>query len=393
MQIQAGDIFSALQLIQEEKFTGTANFESLTGNIDRALPGNPPSKSRYTFAFRNGAIVYVGHKLPTPLEFANWMRSRMKLQHLESTLKVVSSRIKNEASLRELLDFIARFGLVRWEDLEIAMHREVATSLEQILLYPGAFANKVSTDSFDLSYGDDHHGLSLRDIRQALVQRQQLWQSLAPKVSLQTVPLLRLEESGQIPASVMPHLQKWATGKFKLQEIASLCAEDPLQLAQAYLVWSEQGWLELRQGKAGAAQQAQPAVKIEAKPDDRPIVLSLDDSKIVQVMVKKAVGDIYNVLLADNAIDAMQILQEQKVALLLLDVTMPDVDGLELCRNIRAINKFKDLPIVMLTAKDGLFDKFKGQFAGSTHYLIKPVDREKLLPVLEKYILKAAVAK
>jgi CheY-like chemotaxis protein len=393
MQIQAGDIFSALQLIQEEKFTGTANFESLTGNINRTLPGNPPSNSRYTFAFRNGAIVYVGNKLPTPLEFANWMRSRMKLQHLESTLKVVSSRIKNEASLRELLDFIARFGLVRWEDLEIAMHREVATSLEQILLYPGAFANKVSTDSFDLSYGDDHHGLSLRDIRQALAQRQQLWQSLAPKVSLQTVPLLRLEESGQIPASVMPHLQKWATGKFKLQEIASLCAEDPLQLAQAYLVWSEHGWLELRQGKGGAAQQTQPEVEPEVKPDDRPIVLSLDDSKIVQVMVKKAVGDIYNVMLADNAIDAMQILQEHKVALLLLDVTMPDVDGLELCRNIRAITKFKDLPIVMLTAKDGLFDKFKGQFAGSTHYLIKPVDREKLLPVLEKYILKAAVAK
>jgi DNA-binding response OmpR family regulator len=45
---------------------------------------------------------------------------------------------------------------------------------------------------------------------------------------------------------------------------------------------------------------------------------------------------------------------------------------------------------VMVTAKDGLLDKMKGQFAGSTHYLNKPVDREKLLPVLEKYIVKAA---
>lgn len=391
MLIQAGDIFSALQSFEEEKFTGTANFSILNSDANHGHT-DPQSSNRYTFAFRDGLIVYLGKKLPTPTEFTNWMRSRMKLSHLESTLKVVSSRIKNEESVRELLDFIARFGLVRWEDLEIAMHKEIAVSLEQLMLSPGAFANKVSTDSFDLSYGEDHHGLNLSDIRQALTQRQQLWQSLAPKISLQTMPLLRLEESGQIPAAVRPHLQKWAIGKFNLKEIANACGEDPLQLAQAYVVWAEQGWLELR--NVGAATAPAPKVPLPAaNPDDRPIVLSLDDSKIVQVMVKKAVGDLYNVMLASNASDAMKILHEQNVALLLLDVTMPDIDGLELCRNIKAMNQFKDLPIVMLTAKDGLFDKFKGQFAGSTHYLVKPVDREKLLPVLEKYILKTVTAK
>jgi CheY-like chemotaxis protein len=390
MLIQAGDIFSALQSFEEEKFTGTANFSSLNNDANHGH-ADPQSSNKYIFAFRDGLIVYLGKKLPTPTEFTNWMRSRMKLSHLESTLKVVSSRIKNEASVRELLDFIARFGLVRWEDLEIAMHKEVAVSLEQLILSPGVFANKVSTDSFDLSYGEDHHGLNLLDIRQALTHRQQLWQSLAPKISLQTMPLLRLEESSQIPAAVMPHLQKWAIGKFNLQEIANACGEDPLQLAQAYMVWAEQGWLELR--NVGAAMAPAPTVQPAAQPDDRPIVLSLDDSKIVQVMVKKAVGDLYNVMLANNATDAMKILHEQNVALLLLDVTMPDIDGLELCRNIKAMQQFKDLPIVMLTAKDGLFDKFKGQFAGSTHYLVKPVDREKLLPVLEKYILKTVTAK
>lgn len=391
MLIQAGDIFSALQSFQEEKFTGTANFDSLNNDANHG-PTDPQSSNRYTFAFRDGLIVYVGKKLPTPTEFTNWMRSRMKLRHLESTLKVVSSRIKNEASVREVLDFIARFGLVRWEDLEIAMHKEIAVSLEQLILSPGVFANKVSTDSFDLSYGEDHHGLNLLDIRQALTHRQQLWQSLAPKISLQTVPLLRLEESGQIPAAVRPHLQKWAIGKFNLKEIANACGEDPLQLAQAYVVWAEQGWLELR--NVGAVMASAPTVPPPAaQPDERPIVLSLDDSKIVQVMVKKAVGDLYNVMLASNATDAMKILHEQSVALLLLDVTMPDIDGLELCRKIKAMPQFKDLPIVMLTAKDGLFDKFKSQFAGSTHYLVKPVDREKLLPVLEKYILKTVTAK
>jgi CheY-like chemotaxis protein len=396
MKIQAGEIFIALQTIQDEKFTGTANFESLAENTEQSFSGALLNSSKYIFAFYEGAIVYVGKKLPTPIEFANWMRSKMKLHHLESTLNVVSSRIKNESSLRELLDFISRFGLVRWEDLEMVMHKEIALIMEQLILYPGAFADKISSNSFDLCYGEDRHGLSLSSIRKALNQRQQLWQSLAPNVSPQTAPLLRLEESDKITPSVLPHLQKWANGKFKIKEIAATCGEDPLQLAQAYLLWAEQGWIELRQNKA--VRSLPTVLQVEednADPgeDRRPIILSLDDSKIVQAMVKKAVGDIYNVVLADNALDALEILNRQQVSLMLLDVTMPDVDGLELCRNIRAMGKFKDLPIVMLTAKDGLIDKIKSQFAGSTHYLTKPVDREKLLPVLEKYISKATVAR
>jgi CheY-like chemotaxis protein len=395
MKIKAGEIFIALQTIQEEKFTGTVHFESLMENTEQSHSDTLLNASKHIFAFREGAIVYVGKKLPTPMEFANWMRSKMKLHHLESTLNVVSSRIKNEASLRELLDFISRFGLVRWEDLETVMHKEIAIALEQLMPHPGAFVEKISTDSFDLCYGDDRHGLSLASIRKALSHRQQLWQSLAPNISPQTIPLLRLEESDKITASVLPHLQRWANGTFKVKEIATVCGEDPLQLAQAYLLWAEQGWIELRQSNGMQPTPTMLQVAPADKPleDRRPIILSLDDSKIVQAMVKKAVGDIYNVILADNAMDAMEILNRQQVSLLLLDVTMPDVDGLELCRNIRAIGKFKDLPIVMLTAKDGLIDKIKSQFAGSTHYLTKPVDREKLLPVLEKYISKATVAR
>ncbi|MEO1182119.1 MAG: response regulator, partial [Cyanobacteria bacterium J06636_28] len=70
----------------------------------------------------------------------------------------------------------------------------------------------------------------------------------------------------------------------------------------------------------------------------------------------------------------------------LLDVTMPDIDGLELCRTIRGIGRFRDLPIIMLTAKDGVFNKIRGQIVGSTHYLTKPVERSKLLEILDKYV-------
>lgn len=70
---------------------------------------------------------------------------------------------------------------------------------------------------------------------------------------------------------------------------------------------------------------------------------------------------------------------------------MPDIDGIEFCKTVRGISKFRDLPVIMLTAKDGLIDKVKGQMAGSTHYLTKPVRKEKLLNVIEKNLPSSKV--
>ncbi len=65
---------------------------------------------------------------------------------------------------------------------------------------------------------------------------------------------------------------------------------------------------------------------------------------------------------------------------------MPDIDGLELCRTVRSMPQFRNLPIVMVTARDGLVDKAKGQISGSTEYLTKPFGVEKLRAVVGKYL-------
>jgi CheY-like chemotaxis protein len=377
LQVEKNGLIASLQQIRADGFTGITDFD---GTTDRQQP------LQYSFAFRSGEITYAGTRIPSPLEFADWMQKRMKLKHLESTLKIVSTRTKNEDSLRELVEFIARFGLVRWEDLEAAMQMEIATIIEYVSPYSGTLVERTHSE-FDLSYGENYHGLDLAKIEEIFIGRQKMWKQLAPQISLNTIPIIRFEEAANIAAPVLPHLNKWASGKFKLSEIAGGCGEDPLQLAQAYLQWSQSNWIYLRNSSEDASDLLASTTAI----DNRPIILSVDDSKIVQVSIRKAVGDLYNVQFASNAMDALNALSTMPVKLLLLDVTMPDIDGLELCRTIRNIGKFKNLPIVMVTAKDGLLDKMKGQFAGSTHYLNKPVDREKLLPVLEKYIVKAAV--
>lgn len=117
-----------------------------------------------------------------------------------------------------------------------------------------------------------------------------------------------------------------------------------------------------------------------------PTILAVDDSVVMQGLVKQALGKEYRVLVADNAVDALSMIYHEQVSVLLLDVAMPGIDGLELCRTVRSIPQFQSLPIIMLTAKDGAFDKVQGRLAGATEYLTKPFDAEKLCDVVSQVL-------
>ncbi|MGC9528272.1 MAG: response regulator [Limnospira sp.] len=125
---------------------------------------------------------------------------------------------------------------------------------------------------------------------------------------------------------------------------------------------------------------------MSVNPSLQPTVLAVDDSTVMQGLVKQALADTYKVLVADNAVDALSIIYHNKVSVLLLDVSMPGIDGLELCRTIRSIPQFQALPIIMLTARDGAFDKVQGRLAGATEYLTKPFDAEKLCRTIESVL-------
>ncbi|MEB3162631.1 MAG: response regulator [Prochlorothrix sp.] len=107
-------------------------------------------------------------------------------------------------------------------------------------------------------------------------------------------------------------------------------------------------------------------------------ILAVDDSKIMQEMILRALQADYDVLVADNAVAALAAICHRNVDLMLLDVSMPDIDGLELCRTVRSMPQFKDLPIIMLTSRNSPFDKVQGRVAGATEYLTKPFEPEQL---------------
>jgi DNA-binding response OmpR family regulator len=114
-------------------------------------------------------------------------------------------------------------------------------------------------------------------------------------------------------------------------------------------------------------------------------ILAVDDSPVMQATIERVLGSEYRVLVEDNALDALSLIYHESIAVLLLDVSMPEIDGLELCRTVRNLPQFQELPIIMLTARDKAFDKVKGRMAGATEYLTKPFDAQQLRQIVDKY--------
>ncbi len=115
-------------------------------------------------------------------------------------------------------------------------------------------------------------------------------------------------------------------------------------------------------------------------------VLVIDDSNTIrrsaEIFLKQG-G--YEVLLAEDGFDALAKVNDHGPDLIFCDILMPRLDGYQTCAIIKRNAKFSDLPVIMLSSKDGLFDKARGRMVGSEDYLTKPFTKDQLLAAVEQY--------
>lgn len=123
---------------------------------------------------------------------------------------------------------------------------------------------------------------------------------------------------------------------------------------------------------------------------NKPIALAVDDSLIIQQMVQRALDSDFKVLVADNAVEALSVIYHQPIAALLLDITMPGIDGFELCRTVRSVPRFHKLPIMMLTSHRSAADRAEAKSAGASGYMTKPFDASELRQALSRLLARAA---
>ena len=115
-------------------------------------------------------------------------------------------------------------------------------------------------------------------------------------------------------------------------------------------------------------------------------ILLVDDSKtelhyLSELLAKRG----FAVRTAENGEDAMRRLAEEKPDLILMDVVMPGQNGFQLTRAITRDPRFAHVPVIMLSSKDGLFDKARGRMVGSEDYLTKPFTKDQLLQAVAQH--------
>jgi len=129
-----------------------------------------------------------------------------------------------------------------------------------------------------------------------------------------------------------------------------------------------------------------PAPAPPSDPDAPATILAVDDCPVTLSVLRHILGDRYQLLTADNAIDALSLAARNRIDLFLVDLSMPDVDGSELCRTLRQLPRLDHVPVVVLTACTRPYDRVRCLVAGASAYLNKPVDPDTIINLLDKLL-------
>ena len=116
-------------------------------------------------------------------------------------------------------------------------------------------------------------------------------------------------------------------------------------------------------------------------------VLVVDDSNTIrrsaEIFLKQG-G--YEVLLAEDGFDALSKINDFKPDMVFCDILMPKLDGYQTCAIVKRNETFASTPVVMLSSKDGVFDKARGRMVGCEDYLTKPFTKDQLLETVERFV-------
>lgn len=114
-------------------------------------------------------------------------------------------------------------------------------------------------------------------------------------------------------------------------------------------------------------------------------IMVVDDShtirKTAEIILEK---EGFKIICAEDGFDALAKVTEVNPDMIFMDVMMPRLDGYDTCQVIKASTQFANTPIVMLSSKDGIFDKARGRLAGSEAFITKPFTKDMLLQVIKQ---------
>jgi twitching motility two-component system response regulator PilG len=222
-----------------------------------------------------------------------------------------------------------------------------------------------------------------------IIRQVQEWKLFYPHIeSPDQLPMLvdivRLRSS--LPAATANKLKQWADGKTSLRQLARYLNRDMLTVAKAIYPYIQQGWVQLVYMDTSTTRR--PKAEVEPNIDTNKVkIMCIDDAKSVCKSVETILNTQgFGVYAFTNSLEALSRAFALKPDLILCDITMPELDGYEICAMLRHTTMFRFLPIIMLTGQDGFINRVRARMVGATDYLTKPFNDGELLMLVKKYL-------
>jgi twitching motility two-component system response regulator PilG len=390
------DVRSILQLVELGQRTGqllvqtygpvgdrhSATSLSL-GRVGQASqgPGGPIAVTATWFVFFvNGQIVYAGNPAVGMARLQGiTQRYRLKLDWPALTL--------GEGVRRNAPEYGCLWALIEQRLLAPPQARDILetmvreTLFELLSLHQGTFMVEMGAP-----LTPQLMSFPITPLVTDVAKQVQEWKQFYPHVqSPDQCPVILDEAALQkaLPASTVNALVHYADRQMSLRQLAYALSRDVVAVARAIYPCVQRGWVSFGSLDRALPRPLQPATP--ALSGNRRIVCIDDAVTIGQMVLRMLQPHGYEVTAIADPIQALTQVFQIQPHLILCDIEMPHLNGYEISAMLRQSSQFHQVPIVMLTGKDGFIDRVRAKMVGATDYLAKPFSEEELMMLIEQY--------
>ncbi|WP_254449401.1 response regulator [Anabaena sp. UHCC 0253] len=179
-------------------------------------------------------------------------------------------------------------------------------------------------------------------------------------------------------------------GKHTLWDLAAKMQQNVLAVTNSLRPFINKGiaeFIEVSDVELSIIKVRQKAEVKSGKKNNYYLIACIDDSlQMSKILEKMVTSEGMMFISIQDPLQALPILIESKPDLIFLDLIMPVVNGYQICEQLRHISFFTKTPIIILTSSDGVFDRVRAKVFGATDFINKPVEKERLMGILDKYL-------
>ncbi|BFM38378.1 response regulator [Synechocystis sp. LKSZ1] len=378
------DLGSILQLIELGQRTGELLIEPWgtgTGRSESAITSR--ERVCWFLFFVNGRLVYAADKTYGQLQRLREYLRRYQLSEQVQVLADASLASTNAPEYATLWSLLAKNILTPLQARHIIQGMVQETLFDLLNLRQGRFTFVTGT-----ALDPPLTAFAISPLMGQMMTQMQQWKQCHPHIQCPDQVISAVDEAlllEMLPEKLARPLIFWANHHTSLRQLARYLHRNLPAVARSLYPYIEKGIVHL------AAPSGQGLGTASPLPRDTKLqnyhIICIDDDATVGRQVEQFLqhGAIQVTVLTDPR-QALVSLLETRPDLILCDITMPVLDGYELCAMLRQTRQFQTIPIIMLTGKDAFLDRVLARMVGATDYLTKPFGKHELHSLLETHL-------